>query len=1069
MSSHASSFAHQARLAVLETMAVPAGTCRACERSGMPILLLRDAPLPPRSSPSWTSSSTSLPFDPEQDRVRIDMQPGNYRLLREGFVYVLLDQEIWHAYQVTADGHMRQYDPYRMPEGTPRPLSQACTGVGHDVRASFIHVDTAVYKEAWIAFSQDRWPEPVLDAYKAQTAPSARFLKVDLATLRETPQTVLHGLKFADGFLTDRVWEYRYDGEDFGSRHAVRTRTPRFVPLNDYVDDIAKTQGLPQGVPVLALPDPVGAVLEFNQQRHLLINDRLAWAGNAERQYLLFTSAALVQIRELEKTWARTQAVQEVEKQIEYRRQHNDHPVLGTRSHLPPVDVPRETEIAARRITAEYHERLEQRYSEPRRQQFQDMHDKEWQRRQGLIDTMAARYVAWLQSLAWLRIARYDYSATDPHSAAAYTKMVAACLDGGPSEAPPVDGADLGPTQQLWKALLENPDSILYQALLAKNARLLEGLRPTFTEGFKANDSGKLYAAIKDVMASQEGEMYLRSSVKDAVGQLQGAMINAMLTMDARGQEQLLPVAATVHQAALLLCERVQMLRVQIELTLGEYQELLTQQMRQEYDKAAKETGKKARALIFSGMLTLPGPAQNHIFKATFWVADTAEGLKNKLTAMSNATADTLEGGWRSVVVGIGGLEPKAHAIAGQLRTTAADAKLRAHTAFVGIRGMANLDLALSMGALFFQQDGLARSLQDLERVMGDKYPEAMAGVAASAVGVVGVSIEATGLGIRSVARAMEKAAVADVRALNALTLSKGLIRFGGVTSAVAGVAETIQGVFAASRTNRDGDSSASKYHYVASSLSFFSAVFAGYSAYFGLASLLGPLGVAIALGISAYIASACAKKEQSTLIERWVRRCYFGSHDETPPVWWNNAKTLPTVPSHRDRSIGIEKAATASADMGVAIGALNAALLGVVVDFGFYFRPRLALTPIDSTGMQWGTTLEYSIEFPNWSPANSGYAVSVALQRYLPEQIVIAEQHNAEPIALVSAIPKRPGYRADGAASRRPASEHPIITGCLLLDIGEADIESATLHIKYWPNTQDPNAYAEITTVARR
>lgn len=1068
MSSHASSFAHQARLAVLETMAVPAGTCRACERSGMPILLLRDAPLPPRSSPSWTSSSTSLPFDPEQDRVRIDMQPGNYRLLREGFVYVLLDQEIWHAYQVAADGHMRQYDPYRMPEGTPRPLSKACTGVGHDVRASFIHVDTKAYKEAWIAFSQDRWPEPVLDAYKAQTAPSARFLKVDLATLRETPQTVLHGLKFADGFLTDHVWEYRYDGEDFGSRHAVRTRTPRFVPINDYVDDIAKTQGLPQGVPVLALPDPVGAVLEFNQQRHLLINDRLAWAGNAERQYLLFTSAALVQIRELEKTWAHTQAVQEVEKQIEYRRQHNDHPVLGTRSHLPPVDVPRETEIAARRITAEYHERLEQRYSEPRRKQFQDMHDKEWQRRQGLIDSMAARYVAWLQSLAWLRIARYDYSATDPHSAAAYTKMVAACLDGGPSEAPPVDGADLGPTQQLWKALLENPDSILYQALLAKNARLLEGLRPTFTEGFKANDSGKLYAAIKDLMASQEGDMYLRSSVKDAVGQLQGAMINAMLTMDARGQEQLLPVAATVHQAALLLCERVQMLRVQIELTLGEYQELLTQQMRQEYDKAAKETGKKARALIFSGMLTLPGPAQNHIFKATFWVADTAEGLKNKLTAMSNATAETLEGGWRSVVVGIGGLEPKAHAIAGQLRTTAADAKLRAHTAFVGIRGMANLDLALSMGALFFQQDGLARSLQDLERVMGDKYPEAVAGVAASAVGVVGVSIEATGLGIRSVARAMEKAAVAEVRAVNALTLGKGMIRFGGVTSALSGVVEGVQYWYAAQRNERAGDSDASARHVWASRSAALGGAAGVLAAYVGSSSLLGFLGLALALGLCAYALAQSARKLESTALEQWCRRCYFGNHDETPSVWWNSAKTVASIPAYSDPTVATEKSRAANSDRDIAISALNAAILGLEAEAKFLNNPQPTLD-IPGESSIWGQAVAYRICLPNWDFTRSAYAMYVGLHSYKGEHIAVVRQLHTSAIHKLSPPERHSSYEVDSNATTGPSPADPVIAGTLLLAFLERDITSATVRVRYWPDKSDIELYADLTHTAYR
>ncbi|WP_332611861.1 T6SS effector BTH_I2691 family protein [Achromobacter sp. ESBL13] len=1058
MGSHAGSFAYQARLAVLETMAVPVGTCRACERSGMPILLLREAALPQGPSP----------FDPEQDRVRIDMQPGNYRVLREGFVYVLLDQEIWHAYQVTAEGHMRQYDPYRMPEGTPRPLSQACTGVGHDVRASFIHVDTAVYKEAWIAFSQDRWPEPVLDAYKAQTAPSARFLKVDLTTLRDTPQTVLHGLKFADGFLTDHVWEYRYDGEDFGSRHAVRTRTPRFVPSNDYVDDIAKTQGLPQGVPALALPDPVGAVLEFNQQRHLLINDRLAWAGNAERQYLLFTSAALVQIRELEKTWARTQAVQEVEKEIEYRRQHNDHPVLGTRSHLPPVDVPRETEIAARRITAEYHERLEQRYSEPRRKQFQDMHDKEWQRRQGLIDTMAARYVAWLQSLAWLRIARYDYSATDPHSAAAYTKMVAACLDGGPSEAPPVDGADLGPTQQLWKALLENPDSILYQALLAKNARLLEALRPSFTEGFKANDSGKLYAAIKDVMASQEGEMYLRSTVRDAAGQLQGAMINAMTVLEARAQERLLPVATTVHQAALLLYERTQLLRVQIELTLGEYQELLTQQIRQQYDKAAKETGKKARALIFSGMLTLPGPAQNHIFKATFWVADTAEGLKEKLTAMSNATAETLDAGWRSVVVGIGSFEPKAHVIAGQLRTTAADAKLRAHTAFVGMRGMANMDVALSMGALFFQQDGLKASLDGLDRVAGGRYREAVSSVAASAAGVMGVGIEATGVAIRSVAQAMERVSVAQSHAVNALALGKGLIRFGGVTSALSGAADAVQFGFAAYRNQRAGDFPARNLYSWAAGFALTGGGMGAVAAHYGLSSLMGPLGLAIALGLAAYATSQSAKDHQSTALEQWCRRCYFGVHNESPAIWWNSAKTVITVPPSPTLEAALAKNEAANKDQYTAIGALNAAILGMDVAAEFVNNPQPTLD-ISSVEPIWSQALVYRIRLPAWDPALSAYAMYVSLKSYAGNHIAVVEQCNASASVQLSGSQKRPSYHVDANATRMPTSMNPLIAGTLILAFLERDIESATIKAKYWPDQTQPELFAELVLTTLR
>ncbi len=1053
------SFANQIRLAVRETSSVPAGACRTCERGGMPVLLLRQAPLPP-----------SADFNPDRDRHHIDVQPDRHRMLREGYVYVLLDQEIWHAYQVNAQGHLRQYDPYGMPKGPAKPLSKACTSEGHDVRASFIHVDTKQHKQAWIAFSHDRWPAPVLDAYKSQRAPSSRFLKVDLAALRDTPNTLGHGLTYADGYLTDQVWEYRYDARDFGSRHGLHLRTNRIVPLNDYVDNAARAHALPQGVPVLVLPDPVGTVLELNQQRQILIQDRLAWAGNAERQYLLFTSAALLQIKALEKSWAQAEAQIEVEKEIEYRKQHNDHPVLGTRTHLPPVDVARETEIVARRITTEYHERLEQRYNEPLRLRFQQEHDKEWQRRQALIDTVGKRYAEWLHSDSWQRIAEHDYSAADSYSAASFTKMVAACLDGGPSEAPVAnDATELGPTQKLWQALLENPDSVLYKAMLTKNDSLLAGLKLNFTQGFQANDSGKLYAAAKDVLGSTEGQIYLRASVSEAIGLLQGALNNAFNGLEAQVKEQLRPVVTSLHQVALLLSSQMQMIRVEIELTLGEYQQLLTQQMREEFDKAAQQASKKVRAMIFSGMIALPGPAQQQIFKASFWIADTAGGLKNKLAAMAAGAGATVDGGWRRIAVGIESLEPQARAIAGELRATAAEAKLRGHQAFVGLRGLASLDLVLSMGALFFQQDGLERSVKELEQTIGAKYPEAVAGVAASAVGVLGVGIELTGVGIKGMASALQKAGLAEARALNAQVLGKGLIRFGGVTSALAGMVEGVQSGFAASQTGRKGDATARNYHYVAMSLSIASAGIAVYVAYFGLGSLLGPLGWAIALGLLAYTTSEYAKKKQSTLIEQWARRSYFGKHDETPPIWWNTAKTLPSVPVHANSSIGIARSGEASADTDVAIGALNAALLGLVVDFDFYFRPRLALTAIDGAGMQWGTTLEYSVELPSWWPEHSGYAMSVALQSYLPEQIVIAEQHNALAIETVSASLKRPGFCIDSAASPRPTSERPVIAGCLLLDIAEADIESATLHIKYWPNIQDKEGYAEITTVASR
>lgn len=158
-----------------------------------------------------------------------------------------------------------------------------------------------------------------------------------------------------------------------------------------------------------------------------------------------------------------------------------------------------------------------------------------------------------------------------------------------------------------------------------------------------------------------------------------------------------------------------------------------------------------------------------------------------------------------------------------------------------------------------------------------------------------------------------------------------------------------------------------------------------------------------------------------------------------------------------------------ANVDKETAIGALNAALLGLETSFGFHLKPRLSTALVIGSGMHWGTTLEYSITLPVWSAERSGYAMSMALKRHTPEQVVIAEQHRASPLGEVSPVPKRPGYHVDEAATHRPTATLPLIAGTILLDLDDADIESATLKIRYWPDTADASLYGEITARAQR
>lgn len=113
------------------------------------------------------------------------------RTLRMGYLYVLLDKTVWQAYEVTAAGHLRQFNALAMPEAeTVTPLDESCRKAGHDITASFINLDDTLYREAWLAFSSDPWSREVLDGYKNALRPDSRFTKISLADLRNSPSTI---------------------------------------------------------------------------------------------------------------------------------------------------------------------------------------------------------------------------------------------------------------------------------------------------------------------------------------------------------------------------------------------------------------------------------------------------------------------------------------------------------------------------------------------------------------------------------------------------------------------------------------------------------------------------------------------------------------------------------------------------------------------------------------------------------------------------------------------------------------------------------------------------------------
>ncbi|MEN3752783.1 T6SS effector BTH_I2691 family protein [Mangrovibacter sp. SLW1] len=163
-------------LAARQAAAAPSG-CKACSRQGVAIYPLRVAAVPAfLVHPAWR------PAVPEQ---AVPLAGGEFkyalRTLRGGYVYVLLDGEIWQGYQVTPEGYLRQFNVEEMPASPDiPPLNTACRRQHHDILASFITI-APHHTDIRMAFSSDPWSMDVLDAWRSKNGPSARFTQLTLS------------------------------------------------------------------------------------------------------------------------------------------------------------------------------------------------------------------------------------------------------------------------------------------------------------------------------------------------------------------------------------------------------------------------------------------------------------------------------------------------------------------------------------------------------------------------------------------------------------------------------------------------------------------------------------------------------------------------------------------------------------------------------------------------------------------------------------------------------------------------------------------------------------------------
>ncbi|HKS12437.1 MAG TPA: T6SS effector BTH_I2691 family protein, partial [Pseudomonas sp.] len=1029
------------------------GGCKVCERTGLPIMLLRNAYAPAPGTLRKQPGARALPMRLEQART-----------LRHGYVYVVLDLQEWQAYEVTPEGALRQFPPYQPPLAAPPSLSRCCVAADHDIPAAFINIDTQMFSNAWIAFSNDPWSKEVLDRYLTGCGSdgvdtSDRFTWIDLKAAREDPASIGRAMTGQDLQLHD-VLEYTEGAAgDFTSAHGFYSRNQRLTAMRGHVRTLIQREQLEHGILALTLPDPIGVVQEANAQRAACFTALQEWRAEPQRRFEMFTSQALLGIRQLQDAWAAAQAAEEAEKHEQDTERWNSSPI-SAKVTLPAVDLGAETERRTSIKQQEARERLEERYDEAARAAFEQEYLREQAAWQKTVDAIGELYAQQFDSAIFKLATRYDYDTAWPRGTENFIRMIAPCLSGGPSEAPPLDGAALGATQRLWQDLLEDRDSLLYQALLARDQGLVQQLASALT----GDDLGRVYATLRTTITSQEGQRLWVAPVREAIGQLLAATANASNVLVRQLGSQTQALVGHLHSAALLRYTGQHVTQIVVSLRLGEYLSLLNEALQERTDaflsqldeQFRKPAQRKVRAMVLSGAIAIAVPS-NHgkLVNVALWSLESAEALQARLEKLRVSASAGVADAVRAVSIGTASLQGGAAHRIHNLGISAAHARELAKEALQGMRkplgglGPGKFDLLLSLGSLWFQQDSLRKSYEALANASEGEKPEALAAVWSTSVGVMGFGIEIAGF--------TTKVLRPDLTTLIQIkgqvqTVGRGarIAQYGGAIVAITAIADGVQYAFAARRASHNSDGTSAGIYGAASFISLAGAVTGVAGVMAPQAILLGPLGIAIILGLAAFATATWAKRMESTRLELWVRACKWGT-PKTPHQW------ISAI--HFD----------------TAIGALNAAALGMTAEADIVVRlvtdpthgstDPMSAVLADAASVSARAYLTYTLKLPHYQPDISKYTWTLRVFRSSERHSqTIASSHDYS-----SVFPQTQQRHIDydpktvETTIELDTSSAQLNIGGSIALISNHRIHALELEISYWPDSSDEAGHARL------
>ncbi|EPJ3205375.1 T6SS effector BTH_I2691 family protein [Citrobacter freundii] len=995
---------------------IPSG-CKACQRQGLPVFPLRVAAVPKGlAGSSW---QPSVPPQP------VALSGGEYkyalRTLREGYVYVLLDKKVWQGYQVTAEGYLRQFNPFVMPESeTVEPLSQACLTHGHDIAASFINIDDTQYSEAWLAFSSDPWSEQVLEEYASGKRPATRFTQVTLAALKANPAGVPGGLaldsslsalkanvaEFATANWTDITPVHnqpagtaagKENAAMTGGAHGFYSRQSRAAATGDQVAQLSRQFNCT--IAALALNDEVGVVQELNNARIQVADACQTYTSKPEILHKYFISQGISQYLDAMKK------ALDKSSQPEYQFPENMPTVWGGKI-IPAEQVAEET-------FAEQFVRLKKSYNEPVRAAFAEDYASRMLGREEKNKAIGKDLAAWYLADSWLKTITNDYAPdTCGRGWDKQFQTVSACIQGG--------GMDVE-TDKVWLEWVKTASSPAYIGFAGMQSSLLD----TVLSG------SNVYSNLKTGLLSDEFGNYLKSvAIKRSWVSRMAALSGSVARLNKKLDEAAYKGFHRMMQAGMLTATGESVVVFEYNTTIGQLQKDI--KAGSWYSPTMAESG-----TAFGGI------GKRSSTSATDWVI----GIKDK-TLLSQGirvqksflgTLEEIEKNLKEIgqtdlllnnsallnhfhdmhISGIS-LQNKAgvNVMMSRPQIAAFNERMRRYISGNGF------GVVLAMGMLGLQMADWRAKAKDLQDATGTD-PDAIADYAINRLLVSGAIAETAGFGHMLTIKK------------NWLVLEEDfvhpLVKFGGVLAGVASVVDGVRMVINGREAASAGDKESANMYYIAAGATILGGGISGWWALQGAFTLLGPAGWGAALILAGMILAYEANQERSTPFEIWLRSCCFGIPRDSDIVWQASSLT----------------------DLNTALAAYNAITSGMVVEVAI-----TGTAPIQSLDYN---RVDIKLCLPGYNEVASSW--ELCLTGGTDKSVLFSKTHN---------LPEKTGHPSINRASQYSDSYQQTVEEDNLIIritvwVKQSRNSVVTLAASYWPDKSDIQNKLALTVNAER